>query len=169
MRMLENPGYLAVGAEETSDFSALTSGPVAATPSSAPGLAGAVTARLQGFDLEDRPQLVGLPDLPNEIVTARTTVPLSRTQLGAAVVVVCERGDMRLPIVVGVIQHKSPGGAPAAAAPRQVSVQADEDRILLSANREIVLSCGDARITLTRAGKVLIEGRYVMSRSSGYN
>jgi hypothetical protein len=40
---------------------------------------------------------------------------------------------------------------------------------VLSAEREIVLHCGDASITLTRAGKVIIKGRYLISRSSGYN
>jgi len=50
-----------------------------------------------------------------------------------------------------------------------VSVQSDDNRLVLSAEREIVLKCGNASITLTRAGKVLINGTYVVSRSSGYN
>jgi uncharacterized protein (DUF2345 family) len=45
----------------------------------------------------------------------------------------------------------------------------DDQRIVLSAEREITLQCGEASITLTRAGKVLIKGTYVLSRSSGYN
>ena len=40
---------------------------------------------------------------------------------------------------------------------------------MLRAEREIVLECGDASITLTRAGKVLIRGHYILSRASGYN
>jgi hypothetical protein len=31
------------------------------------------------------------------------------------------------------------------------------------------LRCGKSSITLTRAGKVLIEGEYISSRSSGVN
>ena len=31
------------------------------------------------------------------------------------------------------------------------------------------MRCGEASITLTRAGKVLIRGAYVLSRSSGAN
>jgi hypothetical protein len=50
-----------------------------------------------------------------------------------------------------------------------VSAQVDDQRIVLTAEREIVLKCGEASITLTRAGKVLIKGRYVLSGSSGYN
>jgi hypothetical protein len=33
----------------------------------------------------------------------------------------------------------------------------------------VVLRCGDASITLTQAGKVIIRGNYIVSRSSGYN
>ena len=39
----------------------------------------------------------------------------------------------------------------------------------LTAQREIVLRCGKASITLTRAGKVLIRGEYIFSRSTGVN
>jgi uncharacterized protein (DUF2345 family) len=48
-------------------------------------------------------------------------------------------------------------------------VQADDERVTIEAGREIVLRCGDAAITLTRAGKVIIKGSYVVSRSTGYN
>jgi uncharacterized protein (DUF2345 family) len=48
-------------------------------------------------------------------------------------------------------------------------VQADDERVVVTAEREIVLRCGDASITLTRAGKVLIKGTYVLSRARGYN
>jgi len=34
---------------------------------------------------------------------------------------------------------------------------------------QLVLRCGRASITLTAAGKVLIEGAYVSSRSTGVN
>ena len=46
---------------------------------------------------------------------------------------------------------------------------ADGKRVTVSADQEIVLKCGDASITLTAAGKVLIRGAYLLSRSSGAN
>ena len=52
-----------------------------------------------------------------------------------------------------------PGGARLA--------ELDGERLVLSAKQEIVLQCGRASITLTRAGKVLIRGSYLSSRSSG--
>ncbi len=90
-------------------------------------------------------------------------------QVGATVVVVFEQGDVRRPIVVGLLEKQRTPGQVANASERTVSVQADDDRIVLTADREIVLRCGQASITLTKAGKVLIHGAYVSSRSSGVN
>jgi hypothetical protein len=39
--------------------------------------------------------------------------------------------------------------------------------VTVTAGSQLVLRCGKASITLTAAGKVLIEGAYVSSRSSG--
>lgn len=102
-------------------------------------------------------------------MAARTTVPVVRAQAGSMVVVACEGGNPRRPIILGVLQNH-PAQAPVEnRSPHVVSVQADDDRLTLSAEREIVLKCGEASITLTRAGKVLIEGEYILSRSTGYN
>jgi hypothetical protein len=161
----ERPDVLFV--EETDDVAALLGRPTTVTPRApAPALPQAVTARLHGFGLDDRPLVAGVPGLPGEIVAARTVVPLRQTQIDAAVALVFENGDARRPIILGVLQDQ-----PAAAgdAPRPVSISADDERLVVSAEREIVLQCGDASITLTRAGKVLIKGTYVLSRSSGYN
>ncbi len=48
-------------------------------------------------------------------------------------------------------------------------MSADGEELTLSAKRQITLQCGKASITLTRAGKVLIRGAYVSTRSSGVN
>jgi hypothetical protein len=50
-----------------------------------------------------------------------------------------------------------------------VEATADGKRVTLTADKEIELRCGKASITLTRAGKVLIRGAYLLSRSSGVN
>lgn len=52
-------------------------------------------------------------------------------------------------------------------APRDAIV--DGKRIVLNAADEIVLQCGKARIILTRAGKILIQGEYLLSSSRGAN
>ena len=39
----------------------------------------------------------------------------------------------------------------------------------LHARKEIVLKCGKSSITMTRAGKVIIRGTYISTKSSGAN
>jgi hypothetical protein len=107
-------------------------------------------------------------------VPARSTVPLARADLGRQVVLAFESGDVRRPIVMGAVWRPNEPAAVASPVPappdrRPVDVERDGDQLVLSADREIVIRCGEASITLTRAGKVLIRGTYLLSRSSGVN
>lgn len=96
---------------------------------------------------------------------ARSTVDLRGVHIGQPVLLLFEQGDPARPIVVGVVRGRA--GWPEADPPGQVQVDADGERLHVSAKEELVLRCGKASITLTRAGKVLISGAYVSSRSSG--
>lgn len=100
-------------------------------------------------------------------LAARSTVDLHGGHIGRSVVLMFEGGDPRRPIVMGVLR----GGEswPLSEAPGNVEVDADGERMVVCAKERLVLRCGKASITLTRAGKVLIEGAYVLSRSSGVN
>jgi hypothetical protein len=49
------------------------------------------------------------------------------------------------------------------------TVHVDGKRVVLEGQEEVVLKCGEASITLTRTGKVVIRGKYLLSRSSGVN
>jgi hypothetical protein len=98
------------------------------------------------------------------VVPARTTVELAEGLVGSSVVVMFEGGARERPIIVGVIREPATG-------PRSggVELQADGERVVVSAKEQVVLQCGAASITLTRAGKVIIHGSYLVSRSSGLN
>jgi hypothetical protein len=98
---------------------------------------------------------------------ARTTIDLSPDHIGSEVLLMFERGDMTRPIVIGRLRE--PTAWPTKEAPPQVDVDADGKRLTLAVKEQLVLRCGQASITLTAAGKVLIQGTYVSSRSSGVN
>jgi hypothetical protein len=169
MRLLkDDPFEVLVVESEAGDLSDLARREIASAQELS-GLSAASTARLHGFDLDEQPLLASVPGLRHEIVAARSTVPLLRQYVGATVVVLFDGGDLRRPIVVGVLQDPRASVQPAAVPPALVSAQVDDQKVVLSAEREIVLKCGEASITLTRAGKVLIRGTYLVSRSSGYN
>jgi hypothetical protein len=107
--------------------------------------------------------VVAFPGCPAETgIAARTTTSLSREDIGAQVALMFEAGDPARPLVIGRIQ-RLPDTAPPTVA------HLDGERLEFTAEREIVLRCGRASITLTREGKVLIRGTYLSSRSSGAN
>ena len=151
--------------DESEAFAELTRRPALAALASFAPQAGVSVARFAGFNLHEQPLVSELASLPGQVLPARSTVALRREMAGAEVVIVFEGGCPELPIILGVIQDRVP--SPARELPLQAKV--DDDRLLLSAEREVVLRCGDASITLTRAGKVIIKGNYIVSRSTGYN
>jgi hypothetical protein len=131
------------------------------------GLDGALIARFHGFDIDDRPQIANMPGRLGEIVAARSTIPLSRRDTDAQVVVLLEQGDPNRPVVVGMLQETHATSAQSSS--EQVSIEADAQRFVVTAEREIELRCGDASITLTRTGKIIIKGNYILSHATGYN
>ena len=100
-------------------------------------------------------------------VRARTVVDLHGPHIGQPVVLMFEAGDATRPIVMGVLRQAE--GWPLADPPAQVEVDANGERMIVSAREQLVLRCGRASVTLTKAGKVLIQGSYVSSRSTGVN
>ncbi|HEV7915443.1 MAG TPA: DUF6484 domain-containing protein [Albitalea sp.] len=147
------------------EFADLLRRPLSTAVPAATG-SGASLAVFHGFGVLDEPLLTGLASLPGEIVAARTVVAMRRDMVGASVVWIGEGGDARRPIILGVLQDSVPATGAGA---QPLSVQADDERVLISAEREVVLKCGDASITLTRAGRVLIRGTFVLSHASGCN
>lgn len=101
-----------------------------------------------------------------EPMVARSTVPITQVDVGREVLVVFEAGDARCPYIVGLIweqRHNLPAQA------ESIEAKVDGEQVMIEGKTEIVLKCGKASITLTRAGKVLIRGAYLLSRSSGVN
>jgi hypothetical protein len=135
---------------------------------------GGVVGLLVGFEETGLP-LVDFPANPALApVPARSLVPLADGEAGREIFLLFEQGETEKPVVVGVVQPPRPkhteGPRSAEAAPLPaVDAEVDGERLVLTAANEIVLRCGEASITLTRAGKVIIRGNYLLSRSAGVN
>jgi hypothetical protein len=120
-------------------------------------------------------QLVPMP--------ARTTVELplrpgedTARFLGTPVLLMFEGADPERPIIVGLLRDpiaSTTQGTEAteiqvdAGAARDALV--DGERMVIEAEREIVLRCGKSSLVLCRDGRVLIRGTNLISRSSGPN
>lgn len=112
--------------------------------------------------------LVRYPGQPGSMaMRARTAADLHGAHIGAPLVLMFEQGDPLRPVVLGVLRERT--GWPLPDAPAQVEVDTDGQRMVVAAREQLVLRCGKASITLTKAGKVLLEGSYVLSRSTGVN
>jgi hypothetical protein len=109
-------------------------------------------------------------DLPyagfREPVLACSIAILTPDSIGRRVAVVFEQGDPSKPLVIGLVQDAAFPVGPDRPAPE---VTLDGERLVFSAEREIVLRCGKSSVTLTKEGKVVIRGEHLVSRSSGVN
>jgi Domain of unknown function (DUF6484) len=129
-------------------------------------LPGAVMGVLIGFQDEGRtPLVIFRGQVGNAAIPARSSQDVHGTHIGREVVLVFEGGDPRRPIIVGCMAREAT--CPMQKEAGVVEVDADGERLLVSAREQLVLRCGKAQITLTSAGKVLIEGTYISSRSAG--
>jgi hypothetical protein len=120
---------------------------------------GVVVGEVAALDAAGAPR-VTFPGGPEGGIAARAIAAIGPDDVGCEVALMFEGGDPARPLVMCRMH------VPAAARPKP-EAKADGDRLEFTAEKEIVLRCGNASITLTRAGKILIRGAYVLSRSSG--
>ncbi len=123
---------------------------------------GVVIGMLLELDVIGSPR-VDYPGNPAGPLTARTLSTLESGGVGREVALMFEGGDPSKPIVVGILQR------PGRPDPKPLKVELDGETVMLTGKKEVVLRCGKASITLTRAGKILLRGAYISSRSSGVN
>lgn len=116
---------------------------------------------------DERP-MVDFPDNRAGLIPARTTVDLSELHgsegLPVEVLLVFNEGQPLQPVIVGRL-------FPEAVTPDAQSVQAKVDgrRLVLTAQEEIELRCGQARIVLRKNGRISVRGVYVETRAKGVN
>lgn len=92
----------------------------------------------------------------------RTIAHVSAKDIGSQVVLVLEGGDPSRPIMLGLLRTPLDSGG-------QLNFEVDGESLIFNGSREVVLRCGGASITLTRSGRVMIQGEYVVTRSKGVN
>jgi len=116
-------------------------------------LQGVHRAEIVGFGPDSRAQVL-LPALGKSPLLAMSLVPLPPAAVGRLVAVTMMDDQ---PLILGLIQPLAP------------EVEADGEKLVLEARREVTLRCGKASIHLTADGRVTIRGTQVLSRSDGPN
>ena len=146
----------------------VTAWPDSAIKSDGEVLAGVTVGTLIGFGNDGRTPLVTYAGQPGSAaLAAQSVVDLHGPQIGRRVALMFESGDPCRPMVMGILRSEQTSHL--ASQPGHVEMDVDGERLIVSAKSELVLRCGAASITLTKAGKILISGAYVSSRSSGVN
>lgn len=156
-------------------------------------------ANLIAFDEQGKPIVSHPLLANTKPISAITTHALSHQHIGRQVALMFVNGELNQPIIVGLIHSPlyalldnlsvattgngveedtvifesalSKREAPniEKVAETSETLRVDGKRVVIEGHEEITLSCGEASITLTKAGKILIRGTYLQSRSSGVN
>lgn len=127
---------------------------------------GIVIGTLAGISTSGTPE-VRYPGSPSsKALQALATQPVTNEDLGRELALSFVDGNPRQPVILGFLHQ---AGAARADSAESVDVDVDGETVTLTGKQQIVLKCGKASITLTRAGKVIIKGAYLSSRSTGVN
>ncbi len=130
-----------------------------------------VIGELIGMKEEDHIPLVNFLGSPTKApIPALSAIQFVTDDVGTQVALLFEGGDLNKPLIIGKIQKiqnfvkESPQDLI-----KQTTVELDGEAVVISAKKELILKCGKSSITLTAAGKLLIKGEYLSSRSTGVN
>ena len=139
---------------------------------------------IAGIDNQGQP-LVNFPENhTGQPLPAMSTMGITMTHVGRNVALLFAKGDPKSPVIMGLIHsplqdlvmaydangHQSPVEEQLSSTALKVDeVTVDGKRVVLEGKEEVVIKCGEASITLTKSGKILIRGNYVLSRSTGVN
>lgn len=119
-----------------------------------------------------------------EPLAAVSTLSITHQHIGRQAALLFSNGDLSSPVIMGLIHSPlnqlidnfelSSESPPTEPADKQAElavkdVNVDGQRVVIEGKEEVVLKCGDASITLTKAGKILIRGKYLLNRSDGVN
>ena len=134
--------------------------------------------------------LVNFPvNICDNPIPAVSTISITHQLTGKQVALLFADGNINNPVIMGVIhnplnemlenfalspdtvkdnstEHQQPHQNNSFT---QDDIAIDGKRIVIEGKQEIVFKCGESSITLTKSGKILIRGKYLLNRSTGVN
>lgn len=147
-----------------------------------------IIGTLTGIDEQGCPLVNYSGNSSDEPQVAVTTVGVDHQQLGRQVALLFANSDPQSPVIIGLIHsplhemiaNYQPEDTKVEGTESEQETEQDEEskiddvfidgkRVVIEGQEEIVLKCGDSSITLTKEGKILIRGKYLLNRSTGVN
>ena len=137
-----------------------------------PMVSGLVIGVLHGFDAAMQAMVSFDGSAQPGPIMARSLVLLGESDIGKMLALQFERGDIGLPVVLGLLAHSARPAAEKAmflASGDALKVSTHGEEVVLSASRKLTLLCGRASLTLDVDGNIEIRGQDVLSRAAGQN
>jgi hypothetical protein len=144
-----------------------------------------IIGALKDIDQQGQPVVDFPGNQSKQPLVAMTTLGLSTKHIGRQLALLFANGDPQSPVIMGMIHshlqdmlenftNQPQTDALDQQGELESNLQVDDvlidgKKIVFEAKEEIVLKCGESSITLTKAGKVLIRGKYLLNRSTGVN
>ena len=93
--------------------------------------------------------------------------------IGQKVLLIFDKDELDYPVIVDTLHSKVDMQSKSESLPMDANavdeITVDGKRVIITAEEEIMLKCGKSSIHLTKSGKVIIRGAYLLNRSSGVN
>ncbi|WP_111642382.1 hypothetical protein [Marinimicrobium alkaliphilum] len=131
---------------------------------------------ITGITEEGSPQLRFMLDGAWRTVAAVPMISMTPKHVGRQGVAMMANGEIKALVLVGLVhspldtvlqQAVTLDGMSEPEAEPYADV--DGQSRIIEGKEQVVLRCGDASITLTKAGKIILRGKHLVSRSSGVN
>lgn len=111
-----------------------------------------------------------VPVLGEGILMARLACVLPEACVGRECAVLFENGDRTRPLIMGLLLNaeatKAPGTPENVAQREEAEIRVDGERVIIEAQKELELRCGESVILLQADGRIEIRGNYVTSQAS---
>ncbi len=148
-----------------------------------------IIGTLLGIDQQGQPRVDFPENSSDHSLKAMTTLALTQAHIGRQVALLFANGDLQNPVIMGMIRSPlqemlenfgESQSEDEIESDGQNEIEQESDlkiddllvdgkKIVFEAKEQIVLKCGESSITLTKAGKILIRGKYLLNRSTGVN
>jgi len=140
-----------------------------------------IIGTIVSMDEEGRPLVNFLQNLSAAPIVAISTSAITQQQVSRQAALLFNQGDLSQPIIVGLIhspldallenvgQQEETQKVELAGGLNLDDVKVEGRKVTFEAQDEMVFKCGESSITLTKAGKIMIRGKYLLNRSSGVN
>ena len=149
-----------------------------------------VIGSIIGFDTQGRPLVDFNENLSSKPIVALSTLSLTIKNISRNVALLFNDGDLNQPVIMGLIHNpldellenfeltpteniscdiEDTASPVSNILDNSNTVNVDGKQVCIEGAEEVSFKCGKASITLTKSGKILIRGTYLLNRSTGVN